>query len=387
MTSNHGLRSVEIFAGAAGLGIGLARAGFNHEVVVENDNAACETIRLNQANNHPLVKDWDVREASIENCDLSDIETDPDLVAGGPPCQGFSIGGKHKGSADERNLWPWAIQTVAILKPKAFVFENVPNLASGHKDYFDYLVNALALPTIADPHSWEDDQDRLTKIIATGQSFDPSYRVNVSTHLAADHGTGQKRKRLFIVGIRDDLGVTYNPPMPTHSLDSLMEDKWQSGIYWERHAMQRPDIDAAGLRWLKKHNRQPRDLFSERLSPWQTVRDVLAQIPSDAPNSEPAPREAKGYKGHTGSPVDEPSKTHRAGVHGVPGGENMMDWGSEKNPQYEHYSVRQAAALSDFPHDYQFSGTWSDGIKQIGNAVCANQGQVVGQQIAAALAA
>lgn len=385
--STKPLRSVEIFAGAAGLGLGLAKSGFKHEVVVERDRAACNTIRMNQLAGHPLVQGWDIREASIEDCDLTDIATEPDLVAAGPPCQGFSIGGKHKGHRDDRNLWPWAIQTVAQLKPKAFTFENVPNLASGHADYFDYLLKALALPTIANPDDWHEDNTRLAKILATGQSFDPSYRVTVATLMAADFGTGQKRKRLFITGIREDLDAAFDIPEPTHSSEQLLEDKWLSGIYWDRHGLARPEIDQEGLRWLRKHNREPRDLFATPLKAHRTVRDVFAGIPEDAANNERAPREAKVYKGHTGSPIDEASKTLRAGDHGVSGGENLCDWGTYRSPRYEHFSVREAAAISDFPHDYRFDGTWSDGLKQIGNAVPCALSEAVGRSLAATLLA
>lgn len=382
MNTNHQMRSVEIFAGAAGLGLGLAQAGFKHEVVVERDQSACETIRLNQRNNHPLVAGWDIREASIEDCDLSDVQAEPDLLAGGPPCQSFSIGGQHKGHRDDRNLWPWAIRTVADLRPKAFLFENVPNLATGHRDYMAYLVRALELPTIAEPDNWAEDSDRLARIIATGQSFDPSYKVSVNTLLAADFGTGQKRKRLFIVGVRKDLEGEFVTPEPTHSAEQLLEDKWLSGVYWDRHDLPRPMLDEAGARWLRKHNRAPRDLFAPRLAAHRTVRDIFSAIPEDAPNHEDAPREAKVYKGHTGSPIDDPSKTLRAGDHGVSGGENLTDFGEGAPIRYKHFSVREAAALSDFPHDYRFDGTWSDGLKQIGNAVPCNLGRAVGASLA-----
>lgn len=384
---NSQLRSVEIFAGAAGLGLGLAAAGFKHEIVVENDHDACETIRLNQSRNHPLVEGWDIREASIEDCDLSEIRGEIDLVSGGPPCQGFSIGGKHRGAQDERNLWPWAIQTVAALKPKAFLFENVPNLASAHRDYLEYLEKALALPTIAQPHQWPDDKERMAKILADRQSVDPSYDVTVEMHVAADFGTGQKRRRLFISGIRKDLGVAYSSPAPTHSYDELMARKWITGQYWDEHALARPTPDDEAMRWIRQHNRRTPDLFSMPLKPWQTVRDVISRIPADAENHELAPREAKAYPGHTGSPIDAPAKTHRAGDHGVSGGEMMIDYGAEADTQgrYRHYTVREAAALSDFPDNYVFHGSWGDALRQIGNAVPCKLAQAMGKSIAKAI--
>lgn len=381
------LRSVEIFAGAAGLGLGLAKAGFKHEVVVENDDDACETIRLNQRNGHHLVEGWDIRQADIQSCDLSDVSGDIDLVAGGPPCQGFSVGGLHRGAKDERNLWPWAIETVAQLKPRAFAFENVPNLASAHGDYLSYLRAALSLPTIADPANWQEDAARLAGILATGQSFDPSYRVHVDTLVASDYGTGQRRKRLFIVGIRDDVAGDYATPEATHDEHALMEQKWLTGEYWARHGIVQQHPDKDGLAWLKRHNRQPRDMFAPRLAPWRTVRDVISEIPADAPNSEDATRAFMTYKGHTGSDADRPAKTHRAGDHGVSGGEMGFVSNIQGLEASRHYTVREAAALSDFDHDYRFHGSWGDGLRQIGNAVPCRLGEAVGRQIARALAA
>ena len=92
-------------------------------------------------------------------------------------------------------------------------------------------------------------------------------------------------------------------------------------------------------------------------------------------------------KGHTGSDADDPAKTHRAGDHGVSGGEMGVTSDKEGGQMHRHYSVREAAALSDFPHDYAFSGSWGDGLRQIGNAVPCNLGEAVGNSIHQALAA
>ena len=388
------LRSVELFAGAAGLGLGLAEAGFAHDLVVENNADACATMRLNQQHGHRLVEGWNILEASIEDVDLSAVKGDIDLLSGGPPCQGFSIGGRNQGHQDPRNLWPWTIAAVAQIQPRSFLFENVPNLASTHAGYLDYLMRALTLPTIAarpgrdgKTDDWSEDDDRLKRILESGQTIDPSYRVRIDTHVASDYGTGQKRKRLFIVGVRNDQTADYVPPKVTHSHDELMEDQWITGSYWDRHGIERPMPDEAAQRWIRQHNRRPRDLYEDRLAAHRTVRDVIASIPGDAPDNDPAPRDAKAYKGHTGSLIDQPAKTHRAGDHGVSGGEMMIDYGPGASPQYRHYSVREAAALSDFPMDYRFSGSWGDGLRQIGNAVPCALGRAIGGRLAQVLAA
>lgn len=388
------LRSVELFSGAGGLLCGLSRAGFHHEIVVENNNMACETVRLNQRQGNKLVEGCKILEASIEDVDFSAVAKRPDLLSGGPPCQGFSIGGKHLGVHDDRNLWPWTIDAVRELEPKSFAFENVGAMATTHKDYLDYLVLALALPNEANPHGdWEVDKERLIKIFADRDP--PEYQVKVMKLNAAEYGTAQARSRIFVIGTRSDIKGQVECPEITHSLDQLMADKWKNGSYWDRVGLARPEIDDAGARWMRKDNQRPApDMFdlmtpTTRLEAYRTVRETMLSIPTAANCNEPAPRKAKAYKGHTGSPIDDASKTLRAGDHGVSGGENMIDWGNYRpeESRYEHFSVRQAAAISDFPMDYDFAGTWSDGLKQIGNAVPGNLGYVVGNEIKKALAA
>lgn len=108
--------------------------------------------------------------------------------------------------------------------------------------------------------------------------------------------------------------------------------------------------------------------------PWQTTRDAIA----DLPDPEIHPRKANGYldhkfqpgarsyAGHTGSPLDEPAKTLKAGVHGVPGGENML---VKEDGQVRYFTVRESARLQTFPDNFAFHGSWSESMRQLGNAV------------------
>lgn len=388
------MRSIELFAGAAGLGMGLAKAGFHHEIVVERDHDACETIRYNQKRGHHLVQDWKVVEADVADVDLSAVAPEPDLLSGGPPCQPFSAGGSHAGADDERNCWPWTINATRILRPRAFVFENVPGILR-HKEYLDYLIMALTLPELSNPTAdWRDDADFLRKCIEQGVKSPPRYNVSVEKLTATDYGVAQARSRVFIVGMREDVKGAWSAPSATHSAEQLLDDKWISGIYWDRHGIARPEMDQAGIRHLRNHNRRGSgDLFAERLKPHMTVRDAIGDLPTAVPegspgvlNHEAATREAKAYKGHTGSPIDEPSKTLRAGVHGVSGGENMVDYGPEAvGARYRHFTVREAARIMGVDDDYAFPGTWSDGLKQMGNAVCPPMATAIGESIHRAL--
>ena len=98
------LASVELFAGAGGLALGCQEAGFDPLATLELDKWACDTVRQNQARGHKLVANWQVEEGDVRDFDWSKITDDVDLVAGGPPCQPFSIGGRGKADDDERDM-------------------------------------------------------------------------------------------------------------------------------------------------------------------------------------------------------------------------------------------------------------------------------------------
>ena len=122
------LTSVELFAGAGGLGMGLALAGFRHLAVVEWDRWACDTIRENQKRGHPLVSDWPLHVGDVRKVDYRAIPPGVDAVAGGPPCQPFSISGKHKAYDDSRDMFPATVDVIRQLRPRAFIVENVRGL-------------------------------------------------------------------------------------------------------------------------------------------------------------------------------------------------------------------------------------------------------------------
>ena len=90
----------------------------------------------------------------------------------------------------------------------------------------------------------------------------------------------------------------------------------------------------------------------------------------------------RAYPGHTGSELDKPSKTIKAGVHGVPGGENMIRY---PDGSLRYMTVREAARVQTFPDGYEFCGAWSEGMRQIGNAVPVELARVVAASVACAL--
>jgi DNA (cytosine-5)-methyltransferase 1 len=94
------LQSLELFSGAGGLALGLEAAGFAHVALVERDGDACATLRLNRPK-------WNLIESDVRQVDFAGLGP-VDLIAGGPPCQPFSIGGKARGYDDSRDMFPQA---------------------------------------------------------------------------------------------------------------------------------------------------------------------------------------------------------------------------------------------------------------------------------------
>src|SRR5688500_17094757 len=121
------MRSLELFAGCGGLALGLAPAGFKHDVVIESDDASVATLRDNKNRKIAHVRDWEIKQCDTRDFDFRYVDG-VELLSGGPPCQPFSIGGLHLGPRDPRNMWPEAIRAVREIRPKAFILENVRGL-------------------------------------------------------------------------------------------------------------------------------------------------------------------------------------------------------------------------------------------------------------------
>ncbi len=376
------LHCVELFAGAGGLAIAASKAGFKHDAVLEYNHDACETIRVNQRRGYELVRHWPLIEADVHHQDFGTWNGRVDLVSGGPPCQPFSIGGKHRAMQDKRNLFPEAARGVREIQPRAFVFENVKGLTrESFAKYFAYIVLQLTYPTITkrQDEEWVEHFSRLERIKTKGTATDLSYKVVWRLLNAADYGVPQRRERVFIVGFRSDIHVSWSFPNPTHSREALHNSQWLSGEYWERHGVARRDRP------------EPPPAFGRVTSdmlhaPWRTVRDAIADLGEPSQNERIANHTlqpgARSYIGHTGSPLDEPAKTLKAGDHGVPGGENMLRY---PNGKVRYFSVRESCRLQSFPDEYVFEGSWTENMRQLGNAVPVALGEQVLRSVRMAL--
>lgn len=371
------LNSIELFSGAGGLAKGIELAGAKHLAFVEWDNDACKTLRCNFPSE--IVHETDVRDFNF--ADYHDV----DLIAGGPPCQPFSLGGKHKGFNDTRDMFPYAISAIRQLMPKAFIFENVKGLLrKSFASYFNYIILQLTYPEIiAESNDWKEHLAELEKIHTKGDYTGLRYNVVFRLVNAANYGVPQKRERVIIVGIRNDLGISWNFPSETHSEDSLLWAKYVTGEYWERHRIV-PSTNELLLSDEMKHRLFAKyGMFPPTKQPWQTIRDALFNLPNpenmiDAISEHLYRPGARSYAGHTGSDIDQPSKTIKAGGHGVPGGENMIRF---TDGTMRYYTVLEAKRIQTFPDNYPIVGAWTEAMRQIGNAVPVRLANIIAKSL------
>ena len=210
----NSLSSVELCAGAGGQALGLERAGFSHEAVVEIDEHCRNTLRLNRP-------EWNVVEDN--QADISNFDGRPfrgiDLLAGGLPCPPFSVAGKQLGRKDERNLFPDALRLVDETRPKAVMIENVRGfLDAVFADYRQQLKRQLSkLGYVTDWHLFN----------------------------ASDFGVPQLRPRVVIVAMRRDFADQFSWPVPNCNtpptvgeilFDLMSEKRWRGAVRWRDQA-------------------------------------------------------------------------------------------------------------------------------------------------------
>ena len=217
--------SIEICAGAGGQALGLERAGFAHQALVEIDTPCCNTLRSNRP-------DWNVVEG-----DLRAFNGTPyhgcDLLAGGVPCPPFSVAGKQLGAKDERDLFPEALRLVDEVRPRAVMLENV-------RGFLDAV--------------FEDYRERLKR-----QLKKMGYVTDWRLLNASDFGVPQLRPRVAIVAVRKDISELFqwpathenNPQTVGETLYDLMASRrWRGARAWREKA---DDIAPTIVGGSKKH--------------------------------------------------------------------------------------------------------------------------------------
>ena len=383
--------SIELFTGGGGLALAMHDAGFRHLLAVELERRACATLRANVARDYhldpwfpsQLDDPWPLIEGDVRRVDFSPWEGSVDVIAGGVPCQPWSLGGVHRGFDDRRNLWPELFRSVREMRPRAIIAENVKGLLRPtFKPYYDYILRELAAPfeQRVDGEEWRDHDKRLIKALKT-EAGDPAERYDVFYQLvnAADYGVPQHRWRVFVVALRRDLSLAdWRFPRATHSEFALWQAQ-QNGEYWAEHDLE----SRVGV--VSDVTPVP-----DGLERWRTARDAIRGLPEPIGDRVEHPPwlhhvgwpGARVYAGHTPNELDKPAKTVKAGVHGVPGGESVL---RRDDGTIRYLTVREVARIMTFPDMWRLAGPRGEQMRQLGNAVPVELGLVVARAVAEAL--
>lgn len=414
--------SVELFAGGGGLAMAVHRAGFRPLLVNELAKYACETLKANKAQLRGEREHipgpgepWPLVEGDVTRVSFEYLRHQVDLLAGGPPCQPFSLGGVAKGDEDKRNMFPEMFRAIREIQPKAVICENVRGLLRpSFKPYFDYIVRELQLPfEERDPASSWREHDAILSARLDEEPPNPKERYHVVTTPvnAADYGVPQIRQRVILVAFRSDLGVDiprFKEAIKPQYSEAALIRSMLDGSYWRRH----PEVPKH-VRELVMSRLPMQPPLDDGKQPWRTLRDALKGLDGQPP-LPPVPwdkldrREymlggftdhigwpnARIYSGHTPNELDRPAKTVKAGVHGVPGGESVLltdDVAPESEPgervayRHRYMTVRETARVMTFPDEWVLKGPRGEQMRQLGNAVPVALGEFFARAIAAAL--
>lgn len=325
-------KSIELFAGAGGLALGLEMAGFEHIGLIEYDKFAAETLKYNRPNWNVLCEDIEVVASKDLEKEFNIKKYELDLLSGGAPCQSFSYAGKRLGLEDVRGTMFYHYATfLNKLQPKMFLFENVRGLLTHDK--------GKTFKTICDIFE------------------EQNYQIKYSVLNALDYSVAQKRERLIVIGIRNDLvgKIYFNYPKP-HTKKLVLRDILSNV----------PKSECA------QYSKEKQKIF-KLVPPGGYWKDIDPDI-------------AKEYMktcwfmggGRTGIlrrlSLDEPSLT----VLTTP----QMKQTERCHPiEIRPFSVRENARIQSFPDNWKFIGSVASQYRQVGNAVPCNLAKEIGLEI------
>ena len=326
-------KSIELFAGAGGLALGLEKAGFNAILLNEIDKYACETLRYNRP-------DWNIVQGDIKNLEYTPYHHKVDFVSGGFPCQAFSYAGNKGGFDDIRGTMFFEFaRVIKEIQPKVFLAENVRGLLNHD--------NGRTLATIK-------------STIA-----DLGYTLIESTVLKAMHyRVPQKRERLVLVGVHNDLAskAKFNLPKP-HKRIMTLRDGLKAGELYDC------DVPKSEGQIYPLKKKAVLDL----VPPGGYWRDLPDEIQRDYMK--------KSYflgGGKTGMARrlswDDPSLTLTCSP---AQGQTERCHPDETRP----LTVREYARIQTFPDNWKFAGSMAAQYKQIGNAVPVNFAYAIGNSL------
>ncbi|MBP0018734.1 MAG: DNA cytosine methyltransferase [Cyanobacteria bacterium SBLK] len=320
--------AVSLFSGGGGLDLGLSLAGFDFRYANDRVKYYCDTISYNFKNCITEIKDvQNVKGQEIKQ--LIDTES-ISLIAGGPPCQAFSILGKRESFADLRGQLVFEyIRLINELEPEVFIFENVPGLLTlnGGKDW-ENLYNHFQVET--------------------------GYNLYTSMLNAADYGIPQIRKRVFVVGFYKPTEFSF--PNPKYCNPSNLNISDRSRLNWIPAKLALEDINHLHNHDLRKHGERVRCRY------------------------EKVPQGGRDRVDHTDRiDPEKPARTVLVGSKAGGGRPHI-------HPYFpRHITVREAARLQSFPDWYKFLGTSTAQYRQVGNAVPPLLAFAIGKSIKTAL--
>lgn len=329
--ANRDYTVVELFAGAGGLALGLERAGFNDVGLVEIDKWACSTLRANRPNWNVIEADVvKVSEEGIRNYIEEGIEVD--LLSGGYPCQAFSYAGHKMGLEDVRGtMFYYYAKILSQLMPKVFLAENVKGLVN------------------------HDNGNTLKTMIEVFTSI--GYKVKYKVHNTVNYNVAQKRERIIIIGVRNDLAdiADYKFPKeyeykPTLK-DALKDVPLSDGSRYPEKKRKILDLVPPGGCWVNLPDEIAKDYMGKSYYSGGGKRGMARRISWDEPCLT-----------LTCSPAQK--QTERCHP-------------EETRP----FTVREYARIQSFPDDWSFEGAIGQVYKQIGNAVPVEFAKAVGLSI------
>lgn len=326
------VRVLDVFAGAGGLSMGLEQAGFTVVAGVEWDRDACETY----AKAHPAA---DVIEGDVSAVSFRSWRDDVNVLVGGPPCQPWSSGGKRLGHGDPRDGWPAFLRALDLIRPGAFIAENVAGFGTGVR------------------------RNPLRALLAELRSR--GFNVEFQVVNAADHGVPQKRRRLLIVGLRDG---TFSFPAATFGHGSGRP--WPAAgdfISGEPIGTPNPSVVTYARRPDLRPNPYDGHVFNGGGRPIDLGRPAPTLLASMGGNKTPW--------------VDTSGIVPEYHQHLAGGGEPR----SGRVPGARRITVDEAALLQTFPPGMHFAGPRSSCYRQIGNAVPPLLGRAIGLAVLDAL--
>lgn len=323
-------KTIELFAGAGGLAVGLEKAGLETVLLNEIDKAACETLKANRPH-------WNVQQGDVSQLDFTPYANQVDIITGGFPCQAFSYAGKKMGFEDARGtLFFEFARAVKEVNPKVFMAENVRGLL--HHDNGRTLEN---IRSVIDELGYTLLEPRLMKAIF--------YRVP------------QKRERLVLVGIRNDLVefAHFNWPRPYQKVYNL------------RDALKAGELFACDVPNSKGQQYPAKKAEVMKLVPpggyWRDLPDDVQRAYMQKSYFLGGGKTGMARRMHW----DEPCLTLTC----APAQKQTERCHPEET---RPFTVREYARIQTFPDDWQFKGALTSQYKQIGNAVPVNMAYELG---------